>query len=56
MVRVHLVLEKKPKPDDAADALAIAICLANTGINNANKVVSGYQHGRYGYSKRNEFG
>ena len=25
MVRVHLELEKKPKPDDAADALAVAI-------------------------------
>ena len=25
MVRVHLGLERKPKPDDAADALAVAI-------------------------------
>lgn len=25
MVRVHLELDKKPKPDDAADALAVAI-------------------------------
>ena len=25
MVRVHLGLEKKPRPDDAADALAAAI-------------------------------
>ena len=25
MVRMHLGLEKKPKPDDAADALAVAI-------------------------------
>ena len=25
MVRIHLNLEKKPKPDDAADALAVAI-------------------------------
>jgi Holliday junction resolvasome RuvABC endonuclease subunit len=25
MVRVHLGLETKPKPDDAADALAVAI-------------------------------
>ena len=56
MTQRMLGLEEIPKPDDAADALAIAICLANTGINNANKVVSGYQHGRYGYSKRNEFG
>jgi crossover junction endodeoxyribonuclease RuvC len=28
MVRVHLGLEKKPKPDDAADALAAAITCA----------------------------
>ena len=28
MVRVHLSLEKKPKPDDAADALAAAITCA----------------------------
>ena len=25
MVRMHLGLEKKPKPDDAADALAAAV-------------------------------
>ena len=25
MVRVHLGLDTKPKPDDAADALAVAI-------------------------------
>ncbi len=25
MVRIHLGLDKKPKPDDAADALAVAI-------------------------------
>ncbi|MCX6067379.1 MAG: crossover junction endodeoxyribonuclease RuvC [Chloroflexi bacterium] len=30
MVRVLLSLEKIPKPDDAADALAIAICHLNT--------------------------
>ena len=29
MVRVHLSLEKKPKPDDVADALAVAICHAH---------------------------
>jgi crossover junction endodeoxyribonuclease RuvC len=29
MVKILLNLEKIPKPDDAADALAIAICLAN---------------------------
>ncbi len=30
MVRILLNLEEKPEPDDAADALAIAICCANT--------------------------
>lgn len=40
MVRVHLGLEKKPKPDDAADALAAAITcgfLYRTGQNDAYK-------------------
>ena len=49
-------LKEIPKPDDAADGLAMAICLANTGTINAERAVSGYQYGRYGYSKRNEFG
>ena len=31
MVRVLLALEKIPKPDDAADALAVAICHAHAG-------------------------
>ncbi|MFY9457938.1 MAG: crossover junction endodeoxyribonuclease RuvC [Candidatus Spechtbacterales bacterium] len=30
MVKVLLALKEIPKPDDAADALAIAICCANT--------------------------
>lgn len=30
MVKVFLNLEKIPKPDDAADALAIAICHAHS--------------------------
>jgi len=30
MVRLLLGLESLPKPDDAADALAIAICHTNT--------------------------
>ncbi len=32
MVKVLLNLETLPKPDDAADALAVAICQAHTGI------------------------
>lgn len=31
MVKVFLALDKIPKPDDAADALAVAICAANSG-------------------------
>lgn len=32
MVRLILGLKEDPKPDDAADALAIAICCANTRL------------------------
>ncbi len=56
MVKSLLGLKEVPKPDDVTDALAIAICMANTGSLYAEKAVSGYQYGRYGYSKRNEFG
>lgn len=56
MVRTLLGLSEIPKPDDAADGLAMAICLANTGTVNSGRAVSGYQYGRYGYSRRNEFG
>lgn len=32
MVKLILNLDKEPKPDDVADALAIAICCANTVV------------------------
>lgn len=32
MVKVLLNLESVPKPDDAADALAVAICQSHTGV------------------------
>ena len=54
MTKSILGLKEVPKPDDAADALALAITLANTGLAFAGKAVSGYQSGRYGYSNRNE--
>ena len=54
MTKSILGLKEVPKPDDAADALALAITLANTGTVYAGKAVSGYQYGRYGYSNRNE--
>jgi crossover junction endodeoxyribonuclease RuvC len=37
MVKVILNLEKIPQPDDAADALAVAICHAHSG--NINKMI-----------------
>ncbi len=43
MVRVLLALEKVPKPDDAADALAVAICHAHSGNRSAALARGGYQ-------------
>ena len=48
MVKVLLNLEKAPKIDDAADALAIAICQAHSGLVTQNKAVGGYQYGPKG--------
>lgn len=48
MVKSLLGLDAIPKPDDAADGLAVAICMAHTGASVSEKVVSGYQYGRYG--------
>lgn len=43
MVRRLLQLEKIPRPDDAADALAIAICQSFTGILPQFRLRGGYQ-------------
>jgi crossover junction endodeoxyribonuclease RuvC len=43
MVRILLNLETLPKPDDAADALAIAICHAHSGNRTAALARGGYQ-------------
>ncbi len=43
MVRVLLGLEKIPRPDDAADALAVAICHAHSGNRRAALARGGYQ-------------
>lgn len=43
MVRLLLHLETIPKPDDAADALAVAICQAHTGPRQDFRAVGGYQ-------------
>ena len=56
MVTRLLSLKEIPKPDDAADGLAVAICLANTGIMASGKAVAGYQYGRYGYSNKSPLG
>ncbi len=46
MIRVLLNISKDTKIiDDAADALAIAICQAHSGQIESNKAVSGYQYG-----------
>ena len=56
MVQRLLALKELPKPDDAADGLAVAVCLANTGIMASGKAVAGYQYGRYGYSNKSPLG
>lgn len=43
MVRIILGLTEMPKPDDAADALAVAICHAHSGADPQSLVVGGYQ-------------
>lgn len=43
MVRILLGLRSVPKPDDAADALAVAICQAHTGKLRDFEAVGGYQ-------------
>lgn len=43
MVQALLGLQQMPRPDDAADALAVAICQAHTGRLDAFKAVGGYQ-------------
>ncbi len=43
MVRIILGLADIPRPDDAADALAIAICHAHTGADPKSLAVGGYQ-------------
>ena len=43
MVRILLKLKDLPKPDDAADALAVAICHAHSGNREGHRAVGGYQ-------------
>jgi crossover junction endodeoxyribonuclease RuvC len=43
MVRILLALESIPKPDDAADALAVAICHAHSGNRSGALARGGYQ-------------
>jgi len=43
MVKILLNLKEIVKPDDAADALAVAICHAHTGINQSYLARGGYQ-------------
>ncbi len=43
MVKRLLILKQQPKPDDAADALAVAICHAHSGNRLDSLAVGGYQ-------------
>ena len=43
MVKVLLSLEKIPKPDDVADAIAVALCHAHNGNRRVFLAVGGYQ-------------
>jgi len=43
MERVLLNLQDVPKPDDAADALAVAICHAHSGNRSTALARGGYQ-------------
>lgn len=43
MVRTILNLNKIPKPDDVADAIAVAICHAHNGNHKSALAVGGYQ-------------
>ena len=38
MTKLLLKLESEPKPDDTADALAVAICHANYAMNSCYKI------------------
>lgn len=52
MVRQLLRLKAVPRPDDVADALAIAICHGHEGNRKEFLAVAGYQYGPHGYSER----
>ena len=43
MVRILLALDQVPRPDDAADALAVAICHAHSGNRSTALARGGYQ-------------
>ncbi len=43
MVKLLLGLKETPRPDDAADALAVAICHAHSGNRAAALAIGGYQ-------------
>jgi crossover junction endodeoxyribonuclease RuvC len=46
MVRILLALGAIPRPDDAADALAVAICHAHSGNSSSALARGGFQGGR----------
>ena len=46
MVTILLNLKTVPRPDDAADALAVAICHAHSNNKESARAVGGYQKGK----------
>lgn len=55
MTKTILGLKNIPKPDDAADALAIALCLAQTNTRLSNSEVKIYTNNNLKQSDKSEF-
>ena len=54
MTKTILGLKSVPKPDDAADALAVALCLAQTNVNIADAEVKVFTNNNLKANDRNE--
>ena len=54
MTKTILGLKSIPKPDDAADALAVALCLAQTNVNIADAEVKVFTNNNLKANDRNE--
>ena len=54
MTKTILKMKSVPKPDDAADALAVALCLAQTNVNIADAEVKVFTNNNLKANDRNE--